>query len=184
MITTEQLKSLSTTAHQIAVSKKFWEDGVQRNKGEMVMLIITELAEAVEAHRKGRFVLVVDAAWMAASSDESHLYEEYFPEKIKDTFEDEIADALIRIFDYCHGWKLMIYDRDYRKESTGNVAEDILRLTHYVMSAYHNVNGKDWGYAIAAIQAFCIWYKIDIYNHVVWKMNFNKTRPVKHGKAY
>ncbi len=61
-----------------ALEKGFWEKG--RNVGEMVMLVVSELGEASEAHRTRNFGLGQ-----------------------KDTFEDEIADAVIRLFDLCGG---------------------------------------------------------------------------------
>ena len=61
----------------------------KEHRAVYLMLIVSELSEPL------------DAAWMDSCCDSSHLYEEHFPEKIKDTHEDEIADALIRILDYC-----------------------------------------------------------------------------------
>ena len=74
---------------------------VKEHRGVYLMLIVSELSEALEADRKGKYTEPLDAAWMNSCCDTSHLYEEHFPEKIKDTHEDEIADALIRILDYC-----------------------------------------------------------------------------------
>ena len=61
------------------------------------MLIVSELGEAVEAHRSGRFGL-----------------------ERKDTFEDELADTVIRIFDLCGGLgidleKQMIWKTTFNK---------------------------------------------------------------------
>lgn len=64
--------------HGNAKVKGFWDK--ERNVGEMLMLITSELGEAIEAHRHGQFGL----------------------EK-KDTFEDELADTAIRLFDMCGG---------------------------------------------------------------------------------
>lgn len=64
--------------HSTAREKGFWDQ--ERNVGEALMLIVSELGEAIEAHRKGRF----------------GIHE-------KDTFEDELADTAIRLFDLCGG---------------------------------------------------------------------------------
>jgi len=64
--------------HKTARSKGFWDQ--ERNVGEMLMLVVSELGEAIEAHRSGKHGL-----------------------ETKDTFEDEIADTVIRIFDMCGG---------------------------------------------------------------------------------
>ncbi len=73
-----ELKNLIDECHTTAKEKGFWDK--ERNIGEMLMLVVSELGEAIEAHRKNVFGV-----------------------EQKDTFEDEIADALIRIFDMCGG---------------------------------------------------------------------------------
>lgn len=168
--------------HKTAHAKGFWELNLKRPRGEMVMLIITELSEAVEAHRKNRFV---DKS--ATTENHDAAWNDIFLQKVKDTVEDEIADAVIRILDYTKGFDIPIIERDYRKTSTGNFANDVLRLVHYCMCAYHSEFGegnKDWGYALSAINEFCKWYSIDLPQHIKWKMEYNSNRPYKHGKSY
>lgn len=81
--------------------KGFWD--CERNVGELLMLVTSELGEAMEAHRKGRFV-----KWEDYEKDYSH--QETLEQKkagfemyIKDNFEDEIADAVIRLLDLSAG---------------------------------------------------------------------------------
>jgi NTP pyrophosphatase (non-canonical NTP hydrolase) len=64
--------------HEIAREKGFWDK--ERNIGELLMLIVSELGEALEAHRKNQTGMMQ-----------------------KDTFEDELADVFIRLFDMCAG---------------------------------------------------------------------------------
>lgn len=74
-----------------AASHRWWytEEGepVERNKGEMLMLIVSEVAEAMEGERKG-------------------LMDDKLPHRLM--AEVELADALIRIFDYAgaHGYDM------------------------------------------------------------------------------
>lgn len=80
-------------------AKGFWD--TERNVGELLMLITSELGEAMEAHRKGKF-----ANWEAYNAAEKNdLAQEMasFQTHIKDTFEDEIADAVIRLLDLAAG---------------------------------------------------------------------------------
>ena len=81
------LNELSEEIYQNNKEKGFWDK--ERNVGEMLMLVTSELGEAMEAHRKGRFANLES-------------YEE-FEDAIKDTFEDEIADSVIRLLDMCGG---------------------------------------------------------------------------------
>ena len=59
--------------HNNAKDKGFWDE--ERNIGESLMLIVTEVAEAMEAHR----------------NDD------------RENFEEEIADVIIRTLDLCGG---------------------------------------------------------------------------------
>lgn len=45
--------ALAVQAHQNAASKGFWEDGQEKNKGEQIALMHSELSEALEAIRHG-----------------------------------------------------------------------------------------------------------------------------------
>lgn len=86
--------------------KGFWDN--DRNVGELLMLVTSELGEAMEAHRKGRFANlkqyyeISEKEWADKSPIEKR--EKYCFEKlVKDTFEDEIADAVIRLLDLSAG---------------------------------------------------------------------------------
>jgi len=71
------------------VEKGFWDQ--ERNIGEALMLVVTELAEAMEAHRK--------------QDDEN--------------FREELADTFIRLFDLCGGLKIDI-EQEIEKKSLKN----------------------------------------------------------------
>ena len=67
------IKQWCELCHGIAKEKGFWEK--DRNIGEALMLIVTELAEAMEGYRH-----------------QDH-----------DNFREELADTFIRLFDLCGG---------------------------------------------------------------------------------
>jgi len=81
----KSLNELSRLCHRIAVEKGFWEK--ERNIGEALMLIVTELAEAMEAHR------IQD----------------------QENFKEEIADSFIRLLDLCGGLGIDIEEEISRK---------------------------------------------------------------------
>ena len=76
--------------------KGFWEN--ERNVGEMLMLVVSELGEAMEAHRKNQF-----ANWDSYQKEAPQDDKKAFENHIKDTFEDEIADTVIRLLDLAGG---------------------------------------------------------------------------------
>lgn len=69
----QSLTELCQTCHSIAKSKGFWDE--ERNIGEALMLVVTELAEAMEGYRH-----------------QDH-----------DNFREELADTFIRLMDLCGG---------------------------------------------------------------------------------
>ena len=78
--------------HDASIATGWWSDSrtgtrIRRNKGEMLALIHAEISEALEAERKS-------------------LMDEHLPNRRG--AEVELADALIRIFDYAgaHGYDL------------------------------------------------------------------------------
>jgi NTP pyrophosphatase (non-canonical NTP hydrolase) len=79
------VKELTRFCHKIARQKGFWD--TKRNRGEMLMLIVTELAEAMEAYRM----------------------------QDKENFNEEIADTFIRLFDLCGGLKIDIEKEIHKK---------------------------------------------------------------------
>lgn len=85
----KSLNELSRLCHSIAVEKGFWEK--ERNIGEALMLIVTELAEAMEAHR------VQD----------------------QENFKEELADSFIRLLDLCGGLGIDI-EEEISKKSQKN----------------------------------------------------------------
>lgn len=92
MNVTELVKEI----HQAAKDKGFWDQ--ERNVGEMLMLVVSELGEAIEAHRKGRMFNGENLIVVGADAEVA-----WFGAHVKDTFEDEIADAVIRLMDMAGG---------------------------------------------------------------------------------
>lgn len=87
------LNEMAKVIYENNKEKGFWDN--ERNVGETLMLIVTELAEALEAHRKNKMA--------PPTMSMPEISKENFEQFYKDTYEDEIADALIRIFDLCGG---------------------------------------------------------------------------------
>lgn len=85
----KSLNELSQICHSIAVEKGFWDE--DRNIGEALMLIVTELAEAMEAYR------IQD----------------------QENFREEIADTFIRLLDLCGGLGVDI-EEEIQKKSDKN----------------------------------------------------------------
>jgi NTP pyrophosphatase (non-canonical NTP hydrolase) len=197
-----KLLQYAEQCYSTSASKGFWDQRETRSKGEMVMLMVSELGECLEAHRESRLfdyrkVKTADGLnTVSYSLEEITLWKTLYTQAVKGTIEEELADVVIRILDYVHGWNITVIPREYRKESTGNFGHDLLRINWYMLQAFHDdqeahgvklnpmSGNKDWGYVLAAIEAFATWYNIDLETHIQWKMRYNSTREKLHGKAY
>ena len=83
------IKQWCELCHSIAKEKGFWEK--ERNIGEALMLIVTELAEAMEGYRH---------------QDQAN-------------FKEELADTFIRLFDLCGGLGIDI-EAEIKKKAEKN----------------------------------------------------------------
>lgn len=107
------MNNLNKLSKQIYESNKLRGfDASKENVGQTLMLVVSELAEALEADRKDKrkmlnvFEQDLDYAKLSISDFETEnencdWLKNRFETTIKDTFEDEIADSLIRLFDLC-----------------------------------------------------------------------------------
>ena len=98
------LNKLRDEIHENAKNKGFWDK--EREIGTRLMLCVSELAEAMEADRKDRYADLEAYRECEKADDifeiDKHLYlVRSFQCLIKDTFEDELADTIIRILDLC-----------------------------------------------------------------------------------
>lgn len=94
------INKLAKEIHQNNIKKGFYLD--EKNIGEMLALIHSEVSEALEADRKGIFFpkaqlrnsIIAVNGWIPNDD-----FQKSFQEDVKDTFEDELADIVIRVLD-------------------------------------------------------------------------------------
>lgn len=187
----KDLNSVAKQIHENARAKGFYDE--TRNTGEFFMLIVSELSEALEADRKGK----------RASVEAYELYKrtenfdaESFKDHVKDTVEDELADSVIRILDFCffRGYDL---DSILNMESvmncgngkpTENFGHNIMCITATISEAFleeaNKTCGPFLGCAIKAIHSLSQNIGFDLMRHIELKMQYNATREYKHGKKY
>lgn len=106
MVVVSQLKQASRTIHSHNREKGFWDK--PRETGTLLMLCVSELAEAMEADRKSRFADL--DVYHSERNLNPEMDKSVFEKYIKDTFEDELADTVIRILDLCGALNINIDD--------------------------------------------------------------------------
>ena len=90
------INELAKQVHQNAKDHGFFDK--EKNIGEMLCLIHSEVSEALEADRKDNYCGTINGPVYGGDNDG---FGHYFEEKIKHTFEDEMADIVIRVMDLC-----------------------------------------------------------------------------------
>lgn len=122
---TKTIKELMTEIHQINVEHGFWETDANGDKvvniPERLMLTVSELSEALEADRKDKFASEVDFTEKNLINNGS--FAPTFKFYVKDTFEDELADAVIRIFDLAEAMKIDLQKHIELKMAYNNLRE-------------------------------------------------------------
>lgn len=100
----KDINRLCELVHNDNVDRGFYD--TKRETGTLLMLIVSELAEALEADRKNR--KAQPAEYRKAVTSDTMEEREAFETYIKNSFEDEIADTFIRLFDLCGYMKIDI----------------------------------------------------------------------------
>lgn len=179
------LNELAKTSYATATEKGWWS-GPERSDATLLLLMLTEISEAMEDFR--------------AHKDPKEIY---FEGEKPCGIAIELADFIIRIADYAGHKKLDFYS-DPGKTSFFPPAQDLMeawaRASYAIMRAYE-FSGKSWEGARDAspqelqaklisralkeaclhIFANCEMNGIDIVEAIRIKAEYNKTRPVRHG---
>jgi hypothetical protein len=181
--------------HAGSKAKGFWDEIPPQ--GQQLMLVISELAEALEADRKGKRTMNGCLQGLLNTIENvPEYFETRFVANVKDTVEDELADAYIRLCDFAGGFKLDIdaliaTENEWYDLFAGagcNLGEALLSISYDVAAAWVNesetLREVSLGTAMAELRTLADRQGIDLATHIDLKLRYNATRPAKHGKAY
>lgn len=155
-----------------------------------LMLIITEIAEAVQADRKdkhadaGLFKADVETLDMADGYDRD-VWKRDFEIYIKNTVEEELSDVVIRCLDLAGLRGIDLHYADtLLSEGVKEVQVSFPELM-YMACEEITFHGYDLterlNELVAGIIAYCNKKGIDIEFFIEQKMKYNKLRPFRHG---
>lgn len=158
-----------------------------------LMLVITEVSEMVEADRKGKraqsAMFKRECSTPQPNENKKKHWLFCFDTFVKDSFEDEMADACIRLFDLSG---LLGFEYKYHEDSNENylrqykeasVTEKAFALC---LILTRNMATIEWRIENALFYLVS-WAKaegIDLEWHIAQKMKYNKQRARLHGKKY
>lgn len=176
------LNKLRDKAYKCAVFHGWHDENLSDE--HFLCLVISELMEAVEADRKGMHANRANFEYYMKQrkrDDGEFMYA--FKQDIKDSVEDELADACIRMLDLAglRGYDLDSFDyegSDTEDYSDMTFTESMFRICVYVTDNFY----RDEPFILLnEIFAFCRDRNIDIFWHIKQKMKYNELRPYKHG---
>lgn len=194
MVTKEKLDSLTTRAFDTACSHGFHD--VERSNAHFMMLVLSEIGEMVEADRKSRRVKL-----HGDELDNTLRFNDFVPTfeiLVKDTMEDELADVVIRLLDFCGKRGISLFmgndgivdmqDKFVEMFGDMSVCEQCFYLSRVVTSIGDDAPAHDLPSLVACAISFCFefatFHKIDLLWHIEKKMAYNETRAKMHGKNY
>lgn len=165
-----------------------------------IMLVITELAESVEADRKGRkFKSIISFEHefnrYSALVDETTRFKCAFERYVKDTVEDELADAVIRLLDLAGlrniSLEIATKEIDDCIDDMGESCKDeTFTESIYAISTLPVRYGGLYDFhttindMVLSIFGLAKHLEIDLLWHIEQKMKYNELRPKMHRKAY
>jgi NTP pyrophosphatase (non-canonical NTP hydrolase) len=192
------IEQLIQEAHAVAKKSGFWDP--PKEPGTLLMLVVSEAGEALEAHRKGRTAdLQMYDLLMKLREDRGDpaAAPRTFEQCVKDTLADELADIVIRLADFCGGFGLSVGPVNYsptvgldKNGGPGMALFGLCAKLQAVGEAYIGyATGNGWDDSAITAAFTTTWsianaYDIDLWRHIELKMAYNKTREPLHGKAY
>ena len=189
---TEELNALKERAYKTAIAHGFHEEA--RPDAFYLGLVMSEMGEAINADRKG---LRANVVRFVEDMELGNPFKESFEAHIKDSLEDELADVVIRLFDFAglRGYELniasidlvflrhrMLEFWDYKLPGT------LVRLIAMLADASNEDELQQ--YVGTVIYVLSYFFKkitgrdYDLWWFVEQKMWYNELRPKLNGKKY
>ncbi|WP_394287279.1 hypothetical protein [Bacteroides pyogenes] len=184
------LNELRDEAYRIACEHGFHEE--EHRDEHWLMLVITEISEAVDADRKGRranyseFTKDMEEYKVFLPPEErKRLFNLYFVKYIKGSVEEELADVVIRLLDFAG-----LRGIDLSNVPTGCIDGSFIWQCYFLCEkiCLYRYEGTLDEVLVRNVMSyvFCIakGMGINLLSYVGMKMKYNSMREYKHGKKY
>lgn len=193
------LNTLRDRAYKIACEHGFHDEELSNE--HCLCLVICELMEAVEADRKGRLGkkcksrFNIDYNRYPALVEEEKRFKSSFEKNVKDSLPDELADAVIRLFDLAgmRNISLEIATKDIGDcidDMAESCKDETFTESIYTISTLPMRYDGLYDFHITindmviSIFGLAKHLEIDLLWHIEQKMKYNQLREKMHGKKY
>lgn len=174
------LEKLKNKAFEIAKAHG-WHDE-ELSDETYLMLIITEIAEAVQADRTGDHA---DRRSFDIQTLQVEDFNSAFEAHIKNSIEDELSDIVIRSLDlaglYDIGFDLAHELLDKGMQEVKETFPEVMYHTCTFVSSDEETLSDKLNYCVALVIGYCRQKDIDIEFFIEQKMKYNRLREYKHG---
>jgi len=172
--------------YEIAKSKGFYPDDSKIE--DHLMGIVSELGEAYEAHRQGKFA---ELEYYCECRKKYKGFDLLYQDCLSGTFEDELADVFIRLFNLCGFLKFPYTKINWERKtiwlSNTKATDLLLQVNKTILDINFSPVNTTLGnifQCILDLKGYCDLKDIPIEKHIQAKKEYNKTRDHLHGKEY
>lgn len=169
-----------------------------------VMLVITELSEAVNADRKKKYAQrkMFERESVTTQENPEEHWRYCYRTFIKDTVEDELADTVIRILSFAGHKGISFTEGLFRESGIRKVVDgyeraraqngflsvsfpvQIFTLVRELVDLFHEESETYMEQILSHVFVTAMLRGIDLRWHIEQKLKYNESRPYKHGKTY
>jgi NTP pyrophosphatase (non-canonical NTP hydrolase) len=181
----KDLNELRDRAYKTACEHGFHEE--ELSDKHCLMLVITELSEAIEADRKGKKIDIKQ--FECGISYPKNDFKQVYEYCIKGSVEEELADAAIRLLDLA-GLRNIEVQRIETMEAAYVSLFKSMPFPECIYDIVMNITKCERtirpcvNLSLAIIFALAESRDIDLLWHINEKMKYNELRSNKHGKKY
>lgn len=173
---TDKLSRWAKEIHDNATAHGWHEE--KHSQEHWLSLIMCEVAEAIEADRKGRKFIKC-----CCVPDYEQYFVGWYNEWVKGTIDEEFADIVIRLLDMTYeiygqvAFEVFTNASVYKFDPDKGFAESAYRFVrcNIGVSVFDIVGSIEYMFAWAENLG------IDLDQHIEWKMRYNSLRDYKHG---
>ncbi len=188
-----KLNGIITNAYANAVDHGFFDDKLSNE--HYLCLVVCELSEAVDAKRKRKRVRyeylkdVVQILQPVEPTDENveQYYASMYKISVKDTLDDELADAYIRLCSLAGHNKIASKGNNglhtYIVHADNTFTENVMAITSVITDDTLQLKNKLF-FCMEQIERLAELENVDLPMIIQLKMQYNIGRDYKHGNAF